>query len=309
MEPFNPTSSATYAIGDPVVTAIEHTPNDRNDIARLAGDIEKLETIFEGWEDTAKGAVKAYGHAIEALNGEAMRRLVAALKREPAALAAMKSAVTDAVVYAVLRRHGIIKPSLTERVEAALESIRPMLASHGGDVELVSVEPPSIEVRFTGSCDGCPASQLTFHAGVKKAVEDACPEITEILQVKGTSATSPNGETIRFVSPFSLGTGGQWSYAAKLSEIPEGGIRAMTLDGEKILLSRRGSIVTCFQNACAHLGLALDDGPVEGGIITCPWHGFRYDLASGECLTAPAVQLQPHAVRVIGARVEVRLKK
>ena len=48
---------------------------------------------------------------------------------------------------------------------------------------------------------------------------------------------------------------------------------------------------------------------VEDGIITCPHHGFRYDLGSGECLTAPEVQLQSHAVRVIGSRVEVRLAK
>jgi len=281
----------------------------RNDIAHLVGDIERLEMIFEGWEDTPRGAAKAYGLAIEALNGEALRRLIAALKHDPAALAAMKSAAADEVVYAVLRRHGIVKPSLTERVEAALESIRPMLASHGGDVELVSVVPPSIEVRFTGSCDGCPASQLTFHAGVKKAVEEACPEITEILQVKGTAVTGTNGESVRFVSPFALGSGGRWHLAAKLHDIPEGGIKAQLLEGEKILLSRRGSIVTCFQNACAHLGLALDGGDVEEGIITCPYHHFRYDLASGECLTAPAVQLQSHAVRVIGNRVEVRLEK
>jgi nitrite reductase/ring-hydroxylating ferredoxin subunit/Fe-S cluster biogenesis protein NfuA len=291
------------------VTVIESIMPGRNDIARLVGDIERLEMIFEGWDDTPRGAAKAYGLAIEALNGEALRRLIAALKHDPAALAAMKLAAADEVVYAVLRRHGIVKPSLTERVEAALESIRPMLASHGGDVELVSVAPPSIEVRFTGSCDGCPASQLTFHAGVKKAVEEACPEITEILQVKGTAAAGANGESVRFVSPFALGSGGRWHVAAKLHEIPEGGVKAQLLEGEKILLSRRGSIVTCFQNACAHLGLALDGGDVEDGIITCPFHNFRYDLASGECLTAPAVQLQPHAVRVIGNRVEVRLEK
>lgn len=290
------------------MTATEAMSSDRNDVAHLAGDIERLEMIFEGWEDTPRGAVKAYGLAIEALNGEAIRRLVAALKREPAALAAMKTAVSDEVVYAVLRRHGIIKPSLTERVEAALESIRPMLASHGGDVELVSISPPSIEVKFTGSCDGCPASQLTFHAGVKKAVEDACPEITEILQVKGTGATTEGGESVRFVSPFALASGGSWQPAVKLQDIPERGVKAIVLDGEKILLSRRGSIVTCFQNSCAHLGLALDDGEVVNGIITCPYHGFQYDLASGECLTAPAVQLQPHSVRVIGNRVEVRLQ-
>lgn len=291
------------------MSVVEKIMSGRNDIAHLVGDIERLEMIFEGWEDTPRGAAKAYGLAIEALNGEALRRLIAALKHDPAALAAMKSAAADEVVYAVLRRHGIVKPSLTERVEAALESIRPMLASHGGDVELVSVVPPSIEVRFTGSCDGCPASQLTFHAGVKKAVEEACPEITEILQVKGTAVTGTNGESVRFVSPFALGSGGRWHLAAKLHDIPEGGIKAQLLEGEKILLSRRGSIVTCFQNACAHLGLALDGGDVEEGIITCPYHHFRYDLASGECLTAPAVQLQSHAVRVIGNRVEVRLEK
>lgn len=292
------------------LAAISTAPeNERNDVAHLVGDVERLEMIFEGWDETARGAARAYGLAIETLNGEALRRLVAALKGDPAALAAMKAAVADEVVYAVMRRHGLIKPSLTERVEAALDSIRPMLASHGGDVDLVGVAPPAIEVRFTGSCDGCPASALTFHAGVKKAIEEACPEITEILQVKGMAKSTSSGETVRFVSPFALGAGGQWHYAAKLTDVSEGGIRAMVIDGEKVLLSRRGTIVTCFQNACAHLGLTLDDGDVEGGIITCPHHGFRYDLSSGECLTAPTVQLQPHAVRVVGTRVEVRLQR
>lgn len=291
------------------MSALRETSAERNDIAHLVGDVERLEMIFEGWDETARGAARAYGLAIEALNREALRRLIAALKHDPAALVAMKSAVADEVVYSVLRRHGLIKPSLTERIEAALESIRPMLASHGGDVELIGVAPPTVEVRFTGSCDGCPASQLTFHAGVKKAVEEACPEITEILQVKGSTVSSRQGETVRFVSPFALGVGGQWQYAAKVSDIPEAGIKAMIVDGERVLLSRRGSIVTCFQNACAHLGLPIEDGEIEGGIITCPHHGFRYDLSSGECLTAPAVQLQPHAVRVVGTRVEVRLQK
>jgi nitrite reductase/ring-hydroxylating ferredoxin subunit len=48
-------------------------------------------------------------------------------------------------------------------------------------------------------------------------------------------------------------------------------------------------------------------GPLEDGILTCPHHGFRYALESGECLTAPQVQLQPHPVRVRGGEIEVRL--
>ncbi len=286
------------------MNVVDIAPTRRTDLAEFLSDVERLEEIFATWEETPRGAVEAYRRAIEALHGEALTRLVRALKSDPAALAAMKGAIADEIVYAVFRRHGIIKASLAERVELALAGVRPMLASHGGDVELVKVAPPKIEVRFLGACDGCPASQLTFHAGVKKAVEDACPEITEVAQVKGMGG----GESgVNFISPFALHAKGNWLEAGALSEIPEGGIRAMTIEGEKVILSRQGNVVSCFQNACAHLGFALDDGEINGGVITCPYHGFQYDLSSGECLTAPEVQLQSHAVRVTGGRVEVRL--
>jgi nitrite reductase/ring-hydroxylating ferredoxin subunit/Fe-S cluster biogenesis protein NfuA len=284
-------------------------PRDDARLTDLLEDLARLETIFTGWEETPRRAVTAYGEAIEALHGEALRRLVVTLKADPAALAAMKRAVGDEVVYAVLRRHNILKPSIAERVETALGSVRPMLASHGGDVELITIAPPTIEVRFTGACDGCAASALTFHAGVKKAVQDACPEITEIRQIKGLANGTAAADGVRFVSPFVLDSGGAWRPAGRLDEIPEGGLRTLTLDGEKLILHRRGGVVSCMQNACAHLGFPLDDGSIEDGIITCPYHGFRYDLASGECLTAPEVQLQAHAVRVIGDRLEVRLSK
>jgi nitrite reductase/ring-hydroxylating ferredoxin subunit/Fe-S cluster biogenesis protein NfuA len=287
------------------MNAIEKAPAPRNDLSKLLEDIERLEGIFAGWDDTPRSAAHAYKTAIEALHGEAIRRLVGALKSDPAAVAAMREAAGDEVVYAVLRRHNVIKPSIAERVENALAGVRPMLATHGGDVELVKVALPAIEVRFTGSCDGCAASALTFHAGVKKAVEEACPEITSIVQVKGGAPHGGSGAN--FVSPFALNMSGDWLLAGRLDEIPESGIRPLTMSGEKLLLYRNGSIVSCFQNACAHLGFPIADGEVEGGVITCPHHGFRYDLATGECLTAPEVQLQPHAVRVIGNRVEVRL--
>jgi nitrite reductase/ring-hydroxylating ferredoxin subunit/Fe-S cluster biogenesis protein NfuA len=283
-------------------------PRDGNRLSDFLDDLARLETIFANWEETPRRAVTAYGEAIEALQGEALRRLIAALKADPAARVAIKAAASDEFVYAVLRRHNLIKPAIAERVETALASVRPLLASHGGDVELISIAPPAIEVRFTGACDGCPASALTFHAGVKKAVEQACPEITEIRQVKGLSH-SAGADRLHFVSPFAASADGEWQGVGVLAEIPDGGLRALTLCGEKLILHRRGTTVSCLQNACAHLGLPLDDGVVEDGIITCPYHGFRYDLASGECLTAPEVQLQPHAVRVIGERVEVRLPR
>ena len=276
------------------------------DLAGLLGAVERLQGMLAAWDAPTRSTAEAYGNALETLHGEALRRLVRALKTEPAAVAAMKAALGDELVYAVFRRHGIVKPSLSERVETALASVRPLLASHGGDVELVRLAPPVAEVRFLGACDGCPASLLTFHAGVRKAVQDACPEITEIAQATG-SASEDSG--VRFVSPFALEAVGDWLAAGTLAEIPEGGVRALALDDQNVILSRQGAVVSCFANACAHLGFAIDDGEIDAGIITCPHHGFRYDLASGECLTAPEVQLHAHAVRVVGDRVEVRLAR
>ena len=283
----------------------ELAPTPRADLAGMVGDLQRLEQIFAGWDDIQRGAVAAYKRAIDQLHAEAFRRIIRTLKAEPAALAALRTAVGDEVVYGVLRQLELVKASVDERVEVALESVRPMLATHGGNVELVRVEPPTIEVRFLGACDGCASSAMTFHAGVKQAVFDACPEITDVVQVKGNGT----GHHDAPISPFALSQLGTWHYAVELGELAELRIRALEIGGRKLLLSRRGGVVTCFDNACAHLGFPLTDGEIDGGVITCIHHGFQYDLATGECLTAPTVALATHPTRVIGTRVEVKLPK
>ena len=67
--------------------------------------------------------------------------------------------------------------------------------------------------------------------------------------------------------------------------------------------------VVWFACALGHLGLALDDGELAAGVLTCAHHGFQHDLATGACLTAPAVALTTYPARVIGTRVEVRLTR
>lgn len=275
----------------------------------LAADLERLEAIVAGWESPHAAVALAYRNAIDALNAEAFKRMIATLRADPSAMPALKDAVRDEVVYAVLRHHELIKPSLQERVEAALDGVRPMLALHGGDVRLVRVIPPSsIEVRFTGACESCPASVTTFTHGVKTALAAQCPEITDVRQVKGLrTAAAPGGVT--YISPFASVESDGWLAAGRLDDIPEDGLRYATIDGEAVMLARGLEAVTCYQNACAHLGLPLEGGLIADGTIVCPHHGFVYDLASGECLTAPGVQLRTHAVRVSGDDVFVRLAR
>jgi len=278
---------------------------DTPGLDRLLGDLNALEALPEHWDEAAQTGAKALVEAVDALNAEAFRRLIRSLKDVPGVGAAMKDAARDEVVYAVLRRHGILKASLFERVEAALDTVRPMLASHGGNAEVVSVEGTRADIRFLGACDGCPASQLTFYAGVKKAIQEHVPEITQIKQAKGLGGGG--SDTIKFTSPFANYQDSEWTRAATLADLQDGETRFTEVDGHSVILSRFGDRISAFKNACAHMGLEMSDGDITDAIITCPFHGFRYALESGECLTAPEVQLQPHGVRVKGHNIEVRI--
>ncbi len=278
---------------------------DAPDLDRLLGDLKALEALPEQWDEAARSGAQALVAAVDALNAEAFRRLIRHLREVPGFGPALREAAADEVVYAVLRRHGILKPSLFERVEAALETVRPMLASHGGDAEVVSVTGDSAEIRFLGACDGCPASQLTFYAGVKKAIQEHVPEITKIRQARGLGGGG--AETVSFTSPFANYKDDEWRRVATLADLQDGETRFVEVDGHSVILSRFGDRISAFRNACAHMGLELTGGEIADAIITCPYHGFRYALESGECLTAPEVQLQPHGVRVKGHNIEIRI--
>lgn len=279
-------------------------PRPEPTLSRMLGELASLEALAGNWGEAERNGARARAAAIDALNAEAFRRLIRALRALPGAPEALRDAAADEVVYCVLRRHGILKPSLFERVEAALSTVRPTLAGHGGDAELVEVTGDRAVVRFLGACDGCPASALTFYAGVKKAITEQVPEIREVRQAKGLGG---GGDAVHFTSPFAVHQTEGWTAASPLDDLPDGATRIVDLDGHSLLLSRFGDTVTCFENACAHLGMAMDQGEIRDGIITCPHHGFCYALETGECLTAPEVQLRPHAVRVRGDTIELRL--
>jgi nitrite reductase/ring-hydroxylating ferredoxin subunit len=155
-------------------------------------------------------------------------------------------------------------------------------------------------VRFGGACDGCAASMLTFHAGVKKAITDACPEITEVILVKSAGGAA---KTVHFISPFAAD---RWLSVGTLQEIPDGGVRALDAGGVGVILCRRGVVVTCFEDSCSHLNLGIAGGTITQDVITCPHHGFRYDLATGACLTAPIASLRAYEVRIAGHNVEIK---
>ena len=75
---------------------------------------------------------------------------------------------------------------MKERIDKALDSIRPFLQADGGDVEFVRLRPEGIlELRWMGTCLICPMSQLTLRAGVERVIMEEIPEIKRVEAVVG----------------------------------------------------------------------------------------------------------------------------
>ena len=73
---------------------------------------------------------------------------------------------------------------MKERIQAAIEKIRPMLKADGGDVELVDVSADGIvQVRLQGACSGCPMSQMTLKNGIERVIKQEVPEVKSVESV------------------------------------------------------------------------------------------------------------------------------
>ncbi len=72
---------------------------------------------------------------------------------------------------------------MREKVEAALDKVRPALREDGGDVELIDVKEGVVTVRLTGHCGSCPMSTMTLQRGVERIIKEDVPEIKKVVAV------------------------------------------------------------------------------------------------------------------------------
>ncbi len=71
---------------------------------------------------------------------------------------------------------------------------------------------------------------------------------------------------------------------ASLDEVPAGQPTLVDLDGTRIVLARVGDQVYAFGDVCGHRGGPLSEGKLTGNRLACPWHGWMYDVRTGQCL-------------------------
>ncbi len=261
-----------------------------------------IEAVRELKGDAREKAL-AMKAAIEEFHKSGLTHVVQFLKADPRGKELLFEMVDQPEVFAMFSMHGLIRPDLATRVSRVIDNVRPYMQSHGGDVELLEVSSDTVKLRLAGACNGCSMSAVTLRNGVEEALRENVPEITHIEVV-------PNEPTPALVSVESLLTGNQKGWIAGPAAEALEDAKPFRMEGENngILLLRLGNQIQAFRNACAHMGLPLEGGMVdrEAGTITCPWHGFRFDCRTGECLTAPHAQLESVPLRIEAGIIHVR---
>lgn len=196
----------------------------------------------------------------------------------------------DELVSSLLLVHGLHPYGVEERVERALDGVRPYLGSHGGDVRLLEVTDEGVVcLELLGSCDGCASSAVTLELAVEDAIRAAAPEIMRIDVVEGARAAAGTvipveqlTARLRSAEP----TGGvSWAAAAQVAELAVGSLHRTTVAGLDLLLCRLLSGVYAYRDACASCGqpfegAGLQRAPSSPGsaVLTCRGCGAHYDI-------------------------------
>jgi Fe-S cluster biogenesis protein NfuA len=123
--------------------------------------------------------------AVIAMYGDGLQRIVAAIERSREAGATILDELSqDGAVASLLLIHDLYPVSLQERVIEALDTVRPYMESHGGNVELVELRDGVAKLSLRGSCNGCAASRATLELAIKQALDEHAPDLVG-LEVQG----------------------------------------------------------------------------------------------------------------------------
>jgi Fe-S cluster biogenesis protein NfuA/nitrite reductase/ring-hydroxylating ferredoxin subunit len=231
---------------------------------RVARVERLLEEVDERGEELVQALLDMYG--------EGLRRILA--RTDPAVL------VEDELLSELLLLHDLHPVPLDARVREALESVRPYLESHGGNVELVGVDGGVVRVRLSGSCDGCPSSTMTLKLAIEDAIQRMAPEV-ERVEAEGVSGP----KLLQLEVPDSLR--GDWETVGGLPELRGRSALVKDVAGTRLLFVALDENLYAFRDRCPGCDGALE----EPGCAAC---GFTFDpRRAGRCLEEPQLSLEP----------------
>jgi Fe-S cluster biogenesis protein NfuA/nitrite reductase/ring-hydroxylating ferredoxin subunit len=265
-------------------------------------------------EELIATVVQMYGEGLERIvgtlmeDGEEGRRLAATLTE-------------DELVSSLLLIHDVHPVGLNERVAQALEQVRPYMESHGGDVELLSLEDGVARISLRGSCSDCAASAVTLELAIKQALEASAPDL-EGLEVEGVSP-APSGPSLPlsaaapaetgFELPMAMSTTAtqgspSWFEADHLDLVPIGQTVTANVGGADLLVANVDGTLLAYANRCASCGATLEDGELRAGTLACPACSRTFFLPrAGRSMDEENLQLEPFPLLREQGHVKVAL--
>jgi Fe-S cluster biogenesis protein NfuA/nitrite reductase/ring-hydroxylating ferredoxin subunit len=244
--------------------------------------------------------------AVIAMYGDGLARIMAVIEdSREAGATIIDELAQDGAVASLLLIHDLYPISLEERVIEALDTVRPYMESHGGNVELVALEDGVAKLALQGSCNGCAASRATLELAIKQALDEHCPDLAG-LEVEGVTDPGP---------PPSLGIELPLVHAGGGTELPmatasepvarwrsldgfagpgEGEVQAVQTDDVALLLANVGGSLLAYRDACASCGAPLHGGELAGNMLRCPECAAEFDLPrAGRAAGGEPLQLTP----------------
>jgi Fe-S cluster biogenesis protein NfuA/nitrite reductase/ring-hydroxylating ferredoxin subunit len=265
-------------------------------IEELIERIGGLTAELEGIEDPERRRLaEELSDALMDLHREGIERMLAAVGPE----AARRELADDEVVRVLLLLHDLHPEPLEERVRAGLETVRPYMESHGGDVELLGVEDGIAHLRLVGSCNGCAASASTLELAVQRAIEESAPDLLG-MEVEGAVEPPVTGIPLTMAPGNGSGNGGaplslsSWVVLEGIEDLGEGESRIAEVAGRRLLVAAVEGSVLAYLDACAACGATLEDAALSEGVLACPSCARQFFLPrAGRSLDDAGLHLDP----------------
>ncbi|GBD22207.1 Fe/S biogenesis protein NfuA [bacterium HR28] len=281
-------------------------PRDETIARRLQQALTEIDALVQSLESAPDPVLRDQAlrllQLIDLLHRVGIGRLVQHFHR--AAPQAFQETLADPAVSLLLELYELDEAGQRARVNRILAEVQPYIASHGGELRVLSVQNGVVRIQLGGACSGCPAVGQTLRQVVETALREGMPEFErlEVELVSPAPRPAPPGRRRVSVPVQDAGRPGlEWETVASLETVPEVGILRIDTRGLSVLLVRRGDDIYAYRNACPGTPLPLSMGhdiSWEEGIITCPWHGCRFDLHSGRRLDRAGRSLEVVPVAV-----------
>ena len=191
------------------------------------------------------------------------------------------------LVAGLLMIHDLYPVPIEERVIQALDTVRPYMESHGGNVELLGIEDGIAKLRLEGSCKSCRASSSTLELAVRQALEEAAPDLLG-MDVEGV--LEEEEEVTGIALPMTNGAP-SWH---TLDIAPPELLTGTDVEGMSLFVANVDGTLLAYRNQCASCGGDLTGGALDAGSLACPSCGRTYFLpGAGRSMDDDHLQLQP----------------